>query len=243
MELRGRVALVTGAGTRLGRAIAAALADRGMRLAIHYHHSSEGAESLRDDVIAKGGEARLFQSDLTDSIAARKLPETVAAAFGGLDVLVNSAAIMERLSFEETTPEQYDSIMALNLRAVFFCTQGAVPALRAAHGKVINIADLAGLEPWPAFAVHSVSKAGVVMLTEVMARALAPDVTVNAVAPGPVLVPESAGAEERDALIRTTPLKRLGSPDDAVAAILYLLERGDYVTGETLVVDGGRRIR
>jgi pteridine reductase len=243
MDLRGRVALVTGAGTRLGRAIAAALADRGMRLAIHYHHSSEGAESLRDDVVAKGGEARLFQSDLTDPIAARTLPETVAAACGGLDVLVNSAAVMERLSFEETTPEQYDSIMALNLRAVFFCTQGAVPALRAAHGKVINIADLAGLEPWPAFAVHSVSKAGVVMLTEVMARALAPDVTVNAVAPGPVLVPESAGAEERDALIRTTPLKRLGSPGDAVAAILYLLERGDYVTGETLVVDGGRRIR
>lgn len=243
MELRGRIALVTGAGTRLGRAIAAALAERGMRLAIHYHHSSAGAESLRDEILAGGGDARLFQSDLTDAAAARSLPQAVVAAFGGLDVLVNSAAVMHRLSFEETTPQQYDAILALNLRALFFCTQGAAAALRAAHGKVINLADLAGLEPWPAFAAHSVSKAGVVMLTEVMARALAPDVTVNAVAPGPVLVPESAGPEERELLVRTTPLKRLGSPDDAVSAILYLLEGGDYVTGETLVVDGGRRIR
>ena len=163
--------------------------------------------------------------------------------FGRLDVLVNSAAVMHRLRFEETTPEQWDAILDLNLRAVFFCTQGAAPALRAARGKVVNMADLAGLEPWPGFAAHSVSKAGVVMLTKVLALSLAPDVTVNAIAPGAVLVPEDYDAEERERLARATPLRRLGGPDDVVAALLYLLEGGDFVTGEVLVVDGGRVLR
>ena len=148
-----------------------------------------------------------------------------------------------RLAFEETTPEQFNATLDLNLRGVFFCTQGAAPALRTARGKVVNMADLGGLEPWPGFAAHSVSKAGVVMLTKVLARALAPDVTVNAIAPGAVLVPDEYDAAERDRLARTTPLARLGRPEDAVAALLYLLEGGDYVTGEVLVVDGGRLLR
>jgi pteridine reductase len=184
-----------------------------------------------------------FEADLTDAAAARALPERVAAQFGRLDVLVNSAAVMHRLKLEETTPEQWDATHALNLRAVFFCTQGAAPALRAAKGKVVNLADLAGLEPWPGFVAHSVSKAGVVMLTKVLALSLAPDVTVNAIAPGAVLVPEDYSVEERERLARSTPLRRLGSPADVIAALLYLLEGGDFVTGEILVVDGGRLIK
>jgi pteridine reductase len=243
VELSGRVALVTGAGRRLGRAIAAALGGRGMRLAIHHHASAEGAEALRDEVRAAGGEAECFAADLGDAEAARGLPGRVIERFGGLDVLVNSAAVMHRIPFEETTVAQYDAILALNLRGVFFVTQGAAAALRRARGKVVNLADLGGLEPWPNYAVHSVSKAGVVMLTQVLARALAPEVTVNAVAPGAVLVPDDFDAAEREHLASGTPLGRLGTPDDAVQAILYLLERGDYVTGETVVVDGGRRLR
>jgi pteridine reductase len=242
MELRGRVALVTGAGRRLGQAMARALAGRGMTLAIHHHASGAGATALRDEVIAAGGRAACFAADLTDAAAAAELPRRVMAELGRLDVLVNSAAIMQRLSFEETTPAQYDAALDLNLRAVFFCTQGAAPALRSARGKVVNIADLSGLEPWPGFATHSVSKAGVVMLTRVLARALAPDVTVNAIAPGAVLVPEDYDAAERERLARTTPLRRLGTPADVTAALLYLLESGDFVTGEVLVVDGGRLI-
>jgi NAD(P)-dependent dehydrogenase (short-subunit alcohol dehydrogenase family) len=126
---------------------------------------------------------------------------------------------------------------------VFFCTRGAAPALRQARGKVVNLADLAGLEPWPGFAAHSISKAGVVMLTKVLARSLAPEVTVNAIAPGAVLVPEEYTAEDRERLVRSTPLRRLGSPGDVVAALLYLLEGGDYVTGEIVVVDGGRLVQ
>ena len=243
MELRGRVALVTGAGRRLGRAMAAGLADRGMTLAIHHHASATGAQELRQEILARGGRAACFQADLTDAVAARALPARVVKEFGRLDVLVNSAAVMHRLSFEATTPEQWDAVLDLNLRAAFFCTQGAASALKTARGKVVNLADLAGLEPWPGFAAHSVSKAGVVMLTKVLARSLAPDVTVNAIAPGAVLVPEEYDAEERDRLARATPLRRLGSPSDVVSALLYLLEGGDFVTGEVLVVDGGRLTR
>jgi pteridine reductase len=234
---------VTGAGRRLGQAMARALAGRGMTLAIHHHASGAGAAALRDEIRGAGGRAACFSADLTDAAAAAELPRRVVAELGGLDVLVNSAAVMHRRSFEETTPAEYDASLNLNLRSLFFCTQGAAPALRAARGKVVNLADVSGLEPWPGFAAHSVSKAGVVMLTRVMARALAPDVTVNAIAPGAVLVPEEYDAEERDRLARTTPLKRLGTPADAVAALLYLLEGGDFVTGEVLVVDGGRLLR
>jgi pteridine reductase len=243
MELAGRVALVTGAGRRLGLALAEALAGRGMVMALHHHASGDGARALRDRIVGGGGTAECFAADLTDPLAARDLPRRVAQQFGQLDVLVNSAAVMHRLSFEETTPEQYDATLNLNLRAVFFCTQGAAAELRKTRGKVVNLADLGGLEPWPGFAAHSVSKAGVVMLTKVLARALAPDVTVNAIAPGAVLVPDDYDAAERDRLARTTPLGRLGRPEDAVAALLYLLEGGDYVTGDVLVVDGGRLLR
>jgi pteridine reductase len=223
--------------------MARALASRGMAVAIHHNASGAGASALRDELVAAGGRAACFGADLTDAAAAAELPRRVAAEFGGLDVLVNSAAIMQRIPFEETTPEQYDAALDLNLRAVFFVTQGAAPLLRAARGKVVNLADLGGLEPWPGFAAHSVSKAGVVMLTKVLARSLAPDVTVNAIAPGAVLVPEDYDADERDRLARTTPLRRLGTPEDAIAALLYLLEGGDFVTGHILVVDGGRVIR
>ncbi len=243
MELRGRVALVTGAGRRLGQELARALANRGMTLAIHHHASSAGAGALRDEVRGRGGQAECFAADLSDAEAARGLPGRVVERFGRLDVLVNSAAIMQRADFESTTPEQYDATLDLNLRSVFFCTQGAASALRAAKGKVINLADLAGLQPWPGFAAHSVSKAGVVMLTKVLARCLAPEVTVNAIAPGAVLVPESYDEAERERLAAMTPLKRLGSPADVVAAMLYLLEGGDFVTGEVLAVDGGRLVR
>ncbi len=240
MELTGRVALVTGGGQRLGREFAAALATKGMALALHYHRSATGAEELRDRIVAAGGRAELFQADLTDARAARALPARVAAKLGQLDVLVNSAAVMHRVPFEETTIELYDEIMALNLRSLFFLAQGAAPELRRTRGRMVNIADLGGLEPWPSYSVHSLSKAGVVMLTRVLARALAPDINVNAIAPGTVMVPDDYSDEEKARLARSAPLKRLGTPDDAVQALLYLLEHGDFVTGEVLVVDGGR---
>jgi pteridine reductase len=243
MELAGRVALVKGAGRRLGRAFAEALAARGMTMALHYNSSASGADELRNQVVAAGGRAECFQADLADPASARGLSARVAEQFGQLDVLVNSAAVMQKVSFEDTTPDIYDEVMNLNLRSVFFVSQGAAPFLRKTRGKIVNMADLSGLEPWPGYVTHSISKAGVVMLTKVLARSLAPEVTVNAIAPGAVLVPADYDAAERARLADSTPLGRLGTADDAVQALLYLLERADFVTGDVIVVDGGRLLR
>ena len=149
---------------------------------------------------------------------------------------------MVRQPVETVTAESWDATLDLNLRAAFFVSQGALPHLRRAKGKIVNLADVAGFEPWPAYVPHCVSKAGVVMLTKALARALAPDVTVNAVAPGPVLLPEAWDPATRDHIRDTTPLGRLGKPEDVVAAVQFLLE-SDFVTGTVLVVDGGRLIR
>ena len=243
MQLASRVALVTGAGRRVGRALALALAGRGMRVAIHFHHSRADAEATLESARQLGADGACFGADLADARAAQELPARVAAHFGQLDVLVNSAGIMTRARIEETTPEMWDGIMNTNLRSMFFASQGALAALRAARGRIVNLADVGGLEPWPNYAAHSISKAGVVMLTRTLARALAPEITVNAIAPGAVLPPDEWDDRAREHLVRTTPLQRLGSPDDVSAALLYLLEGGDYVTGQTVVVDGGRLVR
>jgi len=146
MQLAGRVALVTGAGRRLGRAFASALAGRGMTLALHYNASKDGAESLRREIEGQGGRAACFPADLGKADAARALAGRVADELGQLDVLVNSAAVMHHVSFEDTTPELFDEVLQLNLRSVFFVSQGAAPFLRKAGGKIVNLADLGGLE-------------------------------------------------------------------------------------------------
>ena len=242
MELRGRVALVTGAGRRVGRALALALAGEGMRVAVHHHRSSHGASETARLATEGGGEGRTFAADLTAADAPAKLISEVVHSFGALDVLVNSAAIMERTPFGEIDAGRWDAIFALNLRAPFLLAQSAAVYMRARGGAIINIADLAGLESWPAYLPHGISKAGVVHMTRGLARVLAPGVRVNAVAPGAVLLPEDWDENAARRITESTPLGRLGSPDDVALAVLYLL-RADYVTGETLVVDGGRHVR
>ena len=243
MQLEGKAALVTGAGTRIGQAIAIGLAESGCDVAIHYHGSADGAAATAQAVRKAGRRAELLPADLSDANAARALADQAARALQRLDVLVNSAAIMVRQPIETVTPESWDATLNVNLRATFFVSQGAVPHLRRAKGKIVNIADLAGLEPWPAYIPHSVSKAGVVMLTKALARALAPDIAVNAIAPGAVLMPDDWDQQSRDHIRATSPLGRLGSPGDVVSAVRFLLAGTDYVTGTVLVVDGGRLIR
>jgi pteridine reductase len=244
VKLAGTAALVTGAGRRLGQAIAVGLARAGCDVAVHYHGSADGAAATVRDIraVTKGRRAELLRADLSDAVAARGLADQAAKALGRLDIVINSAAIMVRQPVETVTPESWDATMDLNLRAAFFVSQGALPHLRRAKGKIVNLADVAGFEPWPAYVPHCVSKAGVVMLTKALARALAPDVTVNAVAPGPVLLPDEWDAPTRDHIRETTPLERLGTPADVVNAVRFLLEN-DFVTGTVLVVDGGRLIR
>lgn len=242
MELGGRTALVTGAGHRVGRAIAVALGARGMRVAVHYNAAADGALETVRQIGEAGGTADVIAADLTRGDAIEPLVAKVVETFGTLDVLVNSAAVMVRTPFGEVTAEQWDDIMALNLRAPFLLSQAAAPHLCAAHGVIVNIADLAAFETWPAYIPHGISKSGVVHMTRSLARILAPDVRVAGIAPGAVLLPEKWDPEAVEHLRQTTPLARMGSPSDVTATVLFILD-SDYLTGETIIVDGGRHVR
>jgi pteridine reductase len=242
MDPRGRVALVTGAGRRVGRAIAIALGAQGMRVAVHFNGSDEGARETAALIQKGGSEAHPLPGDLRDPSVPASLVRATIDRFGSLDVLVNSAAVMERTPFGDVTAEQWDAMFALNLRAPFLLSQAAAPELARREGSIVNIADLAAFESWPAYIPHGITKAGVVQMTRSLAQVLAPRVRVNAVAPGAVLLPDDWDEASRDRIIETTPLRRLGSPDDVARAVVYLIE-ADYVTGDTLLIDGGRHVR
>lgn len=244
MDIAGRTALVTGAGRRVGRALALALARRGSDVALHYNQTAAGAEQAAAEIRALGRRAQAFAADLTSAETPADLVGRVTAHFGRLDILINSAAIMERTPFGSIGAATWDRIMALNLRAPFLLAQSAAPHLRAADGTgaIINIADLAAFETWPGYLPHGISKSGIVHMTRGLARVLAPDIRVNAIAPGTVLLPDDWSATDEERLNKTTPLGRQGTPDDVAAAMLFLLD-SDYITGETIIVDGGRHIR
>jgi NAD(P)-dependent dehydrogenase (short-subunit alcohol dehydrogenase family) len=242
MQLNGRTALVTGAGHRVGRAIAVALGAQKMRVAVHYNATADGAKETLRAIEKGGGSGETFGADLTRPEQLTGLVESVVKRFGGLDVLVNSAAVMLRTPLGETEASQWDGIMALNLRAPFLLSQAAAPHLRRAHGAIVNIADLAAFETWPDYLVHGLSKSGVVYLTRALARVLAPDIRVGAVAPGTVLLPDGWSDADAERLRGTTPLQRNGSPEDVSNAVLFILG-ADYFTGDTIIVDGGRHIR
>ena len=242
MELRGRAALVTGAGHRVGREIALALGSRGARVAVHYHGSEGEARETAELIRRAGGEAVLLAGDLTAPDAAARLVDDAATALGSLHVLVNSAAVMERTPMGEVTPAQWDAMFALNLRAPFFAAQAAMRHMCDHGGVIVNISDLAAFETWPAYIPHGITKAGIVQMTRALARAMAPAVRVNAVAPGAVMLPKSWAPEAAARLVSTTPLRRLGSAADVAQAVLYLIG-AEYVTGQTIIVDGGRHVR
>ena len=234
-----RVALVSGAGRRVGRAIAEALGAEGATVAVHFNGSAQGAAETVRAIEAAGGVAKAFRADLSRGGAPAKLVSAVAKEFGRLDVLVNSAASMRRTPLARVVEREWDEVFALNLRAPFFCAIAAARAMGRRGGAIVNISDHMGFESWPDYVPHGVSKAGVAAMTHALAAALAPRVRVNAVAPGFVLAPVGAASAQRRAFARATPLRRIGSPADVAAAVVYLLS-ADYVTGETLFVDGGR---
>jgi pteridine reductase len=236
-----RTALVTGAGRRLGRAIAVALGQRGMRVAVHYHGSASGAQETVQLIRDAGGDGFTLHGDLRQPGEPERLITRAIDQLGALDVLVNSAAVMIRTPLEEITESVWDEIFALNLRATFFCARAAATRMNDG-GVIINIADLAAFEAWTGYIPHGASKAGVVYVTRALAKRLAPRVRVNAIAPGAVLLPDEWSRSEGERLASTTPLKRLGSPADVTNAVLYLVD-ASYMTGETLIVDGGRHVR
>jgi NAD(P)-dependent dehydrogenase (short-subunit alcohol dehydrogenase family) len=239
--LKGQTALVTGAGRRIGRALALRLAREGAQVVVHYHRSRAEAESVVAEIAAAGGDAFCVSADLTRHDEIETLFAAVEKRCGRLDILVNSAAAFYPTPLAETTEEQWDGILDSNLKAQFFCAQRAAPLLRmGGRGRIVNFASLGGLLAWPRYTAYSVSKAGVIMLTRCLARALGPEITVNAIAPGTISFADDAPELAED-YIRKAPLKRTGTAEDITGAVIYLLQ-APFVTGQILVVDGGRSI-
>ena len=240
-KLRGRVALVTGAGKRLGRVVALRLALEGANVAVHYGKSAAEAGEVVAEIEEMGRRAAAFQAELTDVAAIRKLVADVVAHFGQLDILVNSAANFLETKFFETSEEVWDASLDTNLRASFFCAQAAAPHLaKSGRGVIVNFADVGGLLGWREFLPHSISKAGVILMTRVLAKELAPSVRVNAIAPGTITMPGDP-PEWQEEYIRRAPLKRSGRPDEVADAVMFLIG-AEFVTGHVLVLDGGRTL-
>jgi pteridine reductase len=240
-KLNGRVALITGAGKRLGRAVALRLAREGADIAVHYGKSANEARELVSEIEQLGQRAAAFSAELTDVPAIQKLVADAAAHFGRLDILVNCAANFLHTKFGETTEASWDASLDTNLKAPFFCSQAAAPHLaKLGRGVIINFADIGGLLGWGDFLPHSISKAGVILLTRVLARELGPNVRVNALAPGTITMPGDPPEWEEN-FVRLAPLQRTGRPEDITDAVLYLIT-AEFVTGHLLVIDGGRTL-
>ncbi|MBK5292872.1 MAG: SDR family oxidoreductase [Acidobacteriia bacterium] len=237
-DLSGKVVLVTGAARRIGRGIALRLAQEGARVAVHYGVS----ESEARQTAAECGNAPVFQADLESVAAIERLFSQVGDHFGRLDGLVNNAARFTRLDPMEVTEADWDFIHSVNLKAPFFCCQQAARLMRAnGSGRIVNISSLGGLRPWADHAHYCASKAGLIMLTQALAKAWAPQITVNSVAPGVIPFPDTQ--EDVQPLVEATPAGRAGSDREIADAVLFFLRSSNFITGQVLAVDGGLGLR
>ena len=237
-KLNGKVALVTGAGKRLGRAIALRLAEEGGDVVVHYGTSAKEAAEVVGKIEEMGRRAVAIQADLRSVDGIRKLFLDAGNELGRLDLLVNSAANFLPGSVISTTEEIWDASLDTNVKSPFFCSQAAAPMLRRSKGSIVNFADTGGLLGWPGFIPHSVAKAGVINLTKSLAKALAPEVRVNAIAPGTITMPGDPPEWEEE-FVKLAPLRKTGRPSDIADAVVYLAT-AEFITGHVLVVDGGR---
>jgi pteridine reductase len=235
------LALVTGAGHRLGRAIALDLGQQGYAIGLHYHQSREKAEATRDELAEMGVPVYLLQADLTDETQLTKLFASLGEIPCLLKVLVNSAGIMTRGNVKSLTVEEWDQTLALNLKAPWLCSKLAAEEMGESGGVIINISDSGAHRPWTNFAAYVVSKAALEALTRILARTLAPSIRVNAIAPGLILPSEDMAVEDWNRLVARLPLKKSGSLDVITNGVRFLLQN-EYVTGHILVVDGGYQL-
>jgi pteridine reductase len=237
-------AVVTGAGIRIGKAIALALAEAGYDLALHVHRSIEGAEEVAGRARALGRAVTVHRADLGTPEGVDALAAAVREAWPSLDVLVNNAGLFERVAFAEITREQYRRMQGVNLEAPFFLTQALLPALHAApQPLVVNLTDIGGERAESHYAHYSVSKAGLIMLTRALAVELAPRVRVNAISPGTVVFPEDFDEAARQATLARIPLGRVGSAEDVARVVVFLAREAPYLSGQVIAVDGARSAR
>ena len=242
MELDGKVAIVTGAGVRLGRAQALALGERGVRVVVHYNTSAEPAREVVRLIEDAGSRAIAVQANLNETALAPMLVERAVEAFGQVDILVNSASIFEQGHWDDTTEEHWDRHFNINLKSPFFLTQAFARQVGdARRGHVVNIADWRAVQPGIGHVAYTLTKAALVAMTHSLAQALAPNIQVNAIAPGLILPPPGHGPEYVERYASRVPARRSGAPADIVHALLYLIE-ADFVTGELLYVTGGEHL-
>ncbi len=237
--LAGRVVLVTGAAKRLGRATALAAARNGADVAITYLDSERAARALVGELAGHGGAALAVRCDVTDETSVREMVKEVAGELGGIDVLVNNAANYETAKFEKLTVAQWDAIFASNTRGPFLVSREALPFLRKRKGRIVNMGSLGGLRPWATHAHYCSSKAALHMLTKVMAKALAPEIAVNSVAPGMIDLGEKSAAAFMRRMAKQTPMRRNGTAEEIAAAVMFFATAPKFITGQILAVDGG----
>ena len=243
--MEGKVVLITGGAKRVGAAICRRLHKAGASIMLHFRSSAGEARLLQAELNhLRANSVALIQADLLDVAKLPSLAEQTVQTFGRLDALVNNASTFYATTIGEIEVEQWNALIGTNLQAPLFLAQAAAPALRKTQGAIVNITDIHADRPLKSYVVYSVAKAGLVGLTRSLARELAPEVRVNAIAPGPILWPDEEVFDElaRQRIISHTPLKREGAPDDIAKAVHYLLADAPYVTGETINVDGGRHI-
>jgi NAD(P)-dependent dehydrogenase (short-subunit alcohol dehydrogenase family) len=237
--MKGKSVLVTGGARRIGRAIAQAMAAAGADVAITYRSSTEDARQTLADLKARGVRALSLRCDVRDERSVAGALRQVKTSFGGLDVLINNAGAYDTIDFEQITTRQWDDMFATNTRGPFLMSRLAAPLLRERKGRIVNIASLGGLRPWASHAHYCSSKAALIMLTQVMAKALAPEVSVNCVSPGMI----STGGSQPTAFLRhvakKTPMKRAGTPAEVAAAVMFFASGPHFITGQVLGVDGG----
>lgn len=243
MEIKGKTALITGGAIRVGKSIALALAHRGANIAFSYHSSKEESLKTLLELKSLGVKALAIKADISKVSQVQKLVQKTLKTFGSIEILVNNAAIFYKTPFQEIKETDWDRHIDINLKGTFLCAHKVgLEMLKKEQGKIINIADWAGLRPYRGYIPYCVSKAGVICLTQALAKTLAPHIQVNCIAPGPVLLPEDMPDNEIKEIIQGTPLKRVGSAEDIAKTVLFLIEGSDFITGATYHVDGGRYI-
>ena len=237
-SLSGKTVLVTGGAKRLGRAIALAAANSGADIAITYRDSEREARALVGKLAQHGVEALAIRCDVTDEPSVHEMVEEVAGELGGVDVLINNAANYETVEFEKITVAQWDAMFASNTRGPFLVSREALPHLRKRRGRIINMGSLGGLRPWATHAHYCSSKAALHMLTEVMAKALAPEIAVNAVAPGMIELGDKSAMAFMKKMAKQTPMQRNGTETDIAAAVMFFAAAPHFITGQVVAVDG-----
>ncbi len=236
--LQGKTALITGGAVHLGKAIALAMAEAGAQIAFTYLDSKDEAERTLAEIRSKGRSAIAVPCDVRDTKSIAAAVDSIQKQFGALDVLVNNAGFFESEEFGDITVDQWDNMFAINVRGPFLVTRHCIPALHSRHGRIINLGSLGGEKPWATHAHYCSSKAALHMLSRVMAKALAPEIAVNCVAPGMI----DQGDDDAGMLARfagSTPMKRNGSAEDVVSAVMYFATAPHFITGQILTVDGG----